>query len=136
MKPIRLSDITKADYERIVRRSKGRDSDILPSVQDTMSQIRTYGDAAIYKKYRTRYGESAYGSIRVSQNEIADAYRSVKPELIAALRQMQKNITAVQGAQLTRVKDTEVRPEKGIRVWREWRAIEKVGLYVPGGKAI
>ncbi|MCR4263356.1 MAG: histidinol dehydrogenase, partial [Candidatus Roizmanbacteria bacterium] len=55
---------------------------------------------------------------------------------ISALRQMIKNITAVHRAQLRQKKDTLVASEKGISVWREWRPTEKVGLYIPGGKAI
>ena len=49
---------------------------------------------------------------------------------------MIKNITLVHKAQLTRNKDTVVKTENGIKVWREWRPIEKVGLYIPGGKAV
>jgi len=49
---------------------------------------------------------------------------------------MIKNITAVQKAQLPKKTDTIVNSERGISVWREWRPIEKVGLYIPGGKAI
>lgn len=49
---------------------------------------------------------------------------------------MIKNITAVHLAQLPEKKERQVNSEKGISVWREWRPIEKVGLYIPGGKAI
>jgi histidinol dehydrogenase len=49
---------------------------------------------------------------------------------------MIKHITAVHQAQLPTKKDTVVYSEKGISVWREWRPIEKVGVYIPGGKAM
>ena len=64
------------------------------------------------------------------------AFFHVYKKTATALKQMIKNITFVQKAQLTKKIDTVVESEKGIKVWREWRPIEKVGLYIPGGKAI
>ncbi len=135
MKPINLSELTAADYQRIVNRSAGRDTKIMPSVLSAMESVRKNGDDAVWEKYTKRYG-SAYASIRVNRREIQQAYRKVTPQLIRSLRQMIQNITAVQRAQLPRKKDTVVITERGITVWREWRAINTVGLYIPGGKAI
>lgn len=136
MKIIKLKDLSKKDYARIVQRSFGKNKDILPVVRKIMAEVKGKGDQAILRKYQKRYGADNYRSIRVSQNEIKDAYRKVNKELIFALKQMIKNITAVHKVQLPEKKDTVINPERGIKVWREWRAIEKVGLYIPGGKAI
>jgi len=101
-----------------------------------MESVKTSGDAVLRNKYVKRYGAAAYSSVAVTPGDIKNAYTRVTPDFIRALRQMIKNITAVQKAQLPRLKDTVVRTEKGITVWREWRPIEKVGLYIPGGKAV
>lgn len=135
MKTINLTNLTKIDYARIVNRSRGMDKTILPKVKRTIAKVRKFGDRFLYEKYTERFGNS-YGSIAVSEQEIQNAYADVSVDVIEALRQMIKNITAVQIAQLPKTKDTCVRTEPGISVWREWRAIEKVGLYIPGGKAI
>ena len=134
MKTINLTDLTNTEFARIVNRSRGMDKAILPKVKRTIANVRTYGDRFLYEKYTKRFGDS-YGSISVSQQEIQNAYADISDDVIEALRQMIKNITAVQKAQLPKIKDTVVRTEPGISVWREWRAIEKVGLYIPGGKA-
>lgn len=136
MKIRRLTTIKKAEYMKILSRSRGMDQSILPAVKNTMEKVKRYGDIALYDKYTKRYGKKAYASITVTTREIYDAYKNVTPATIAALRQMIKNITAAQSAQLTKRKDTVVQTEAGITVWREWRAIEKVGLYIPGGKAV
>ncbi len=136
MKTINLSDLNKTDYLRVVNRSRGMDKNILPQVRQTMENVRKGGDRALYDKYTKRYGAETYGSIAVTKLEIKSAYKVVSSDVIVALRQMIKNITTVQKAQLPKTKDTVVRTEPGISVWREWRAIEKVGLYIPGGKAI
>ncbi len=136
MKTIRLKDLNNTDYQRIVRRSAGMDVRIRPQVKKIMESVKTSGDAVLRNKYVKRYGAAAYSSVAVTPGDIKNAYTRVTPDFIRALRQMIKNITAVQKAQLPRLKDTVVRTEKGITVWREWRPIEKVGLYIPGGKAV
>ncbi len=136
MKVIKLKDLSKIDYQRIVKRSAGMNPEIMPKVRETMEAVRRYGDKVLIADYKRRFGEKNYESLLVSKKEIEQAYTEVSKEFITGIKQMIKNITAVHLAQLPRKKDTIVNSEKGISVWREWRAIEKVGLYIPGGKAI
>jgi len=136
MKIQRLKDLSQKDYQRIINRAAGMYQSIMPAVRIIMEDIKANGDKEIYQKYQERYGKNRYTSILVTREEIRKAYKNVIKEVIAGLRQMRKNITAVHKAQLPRKKDIVVTPEKGINVWRVWRAIEKVGLYIPGGKAV
>lgn len=127
MKVIKLSQLPATDYQRIIRRCAGGYRQILPKVKQIMNSVRTNGDRALQKNS---------ASIRVSRSEIEQAYRQVDKQFLKALKQMIKNITLVHQAQLPTKKNATVYPETGISVWREWRPIEKVGLYIPGGKAI
>lgn len=136
MKVIKLKELLKKEYQRIVNRSAGTNESIIPLVKKIMERVQKLGDKVIVNKYQQRYGKENYQSIQVTRDEIKKAYLEVDKKTVKALKQMVKNITLVQKAQLTKIKDTIVEPEKGIKVWREWRAIEKVGLYIPGGKAI
>ncbi len=136
MKIINLKELSKKDYQRIVNRSAGTNQSIMPAVKKIMEKVRKQGDQVILKKYQQRYGKENYKSIQVIQDEIKKAYSEVDKKTIKALKQMIKNIILVQKAQLIKTKDTVIEPEKGIKVWREWRSIEKIGLYIPGGKAI
>ncbi|EKE15291.1 MAG: hypothetical protein ACD_12C00086G0002 [uncultured bacterium] len=136
MKVIKLKDLSKKDYLKIVNRSFGLNRSIMSEVKKKMNQVKKNGDNIILKKYQQRFGKEKYLSSLVTQVEIKKAYSEVSLDTIKALRQMIKNITLVQKAQLTKRKDVAVESEKGIKVWREWRPIEKVGLYIPGGKAI
>lgn len=135
MKRITLTTADPKQLTALLSRSLGDNATIMPAVQKIFRSVKTEQDDAILKKYRARYGDS-YRSIRVSKQEIQNAYTKVDPALLPALRQMMNNIMAVQSAQLPRRLDTRVEPEPGIFVWRAWRAIEKIGLYIPGGKAI
>lgn len=136
MKVIKLKDLSVGDYQRIMARSAGNDAAILPKVRATMESVRKNGDAALYADAAKRFVGQDFTTIKVSPEEIKQAYQEVSKDFIASIRQMIKNITAVHKAQLSKTKDTVVCPEEGISVWREWRAIEKVGLYIPGGKAV
>lgn len=136
MNIVKLKDLTKKDYQRIVNRSAGTYQNINAQVRQIMSAVESEGDKALYKKYQERYGQDTYQEIKVTKKELKNAYNDVDAAFIKGLKQMIKNITAVHKAQLPKRIDKVVRPESGIKVWREWRAIEKVGLYIPGGKAV
>lgn len=136
MKVILLKDLSPKDYQRIIRRSAGMNSEIMPSVKKIMEDVRNNGDKVLIEGYKKRFGQENYTSLLVSKSEIEQAYREVSKEFIMGIKQMIKNITLVHQSQLPKKKDTKVNTEKGISVWREWRPIERIGLYIPGGKAI
>ncbi|OGG03593.1 histidinol dehydrogenase [Candidatus Gottesmanbacteria bacterium RBG_16_37_8] len=136
MKVIKLKNLSKSDYQRIIQRSFGTNKEIIPKVKKIIDEVKLNGDKPIFNKYQNRFGVKNYQQVKVTKEEIKKAYQEVDDSLIIALKQMIKNITAVHQAQLPKKIDTIVYPKKGISVWRVWRPIEKVGLYVPGGKAI
>jgi histidinol dehydrogenase len=136
MRIVKLKNLSKQDYMRIIRRATRADKDIDSGVREAIERVRTEGDQIILKKYQQRYGKKNYKSIMISKEEIKAAYKNVDKKFTCALNQMIKNITIVHKTQLTKRKDEVVSPEDGVYVWREWRAIEKVGLYIPGGKAV
>ncbi len=135
MKTIYLKDLSNKNYQKIINRSAGNYQNVIPVVKNIMNDVKQNGDEALIKYFRKFNGNSNY-SIKVTKEELDKAYNQVDIQVIFALRQMIKNITEVCKAQVKTKKDQIVETEKGIKVWREWRAIEKVGLYIPGGKAI
>jgi histidinol dehydrogenase len=136
MKVTKLKDLSQKDYQRIVKRSAGTNPEIMPKVRATMEAVRKNGDKVLIDDFKRRFGEENFISLLVSKTEVEQAYKEVSKEFLSGIRQMIKNITVVHQAQLPKKKDKVVFSEEGISVWREWRPIEKVGLYIPGGKAI
>lgn len=135
MKVIKLKELNKKDYKRIVNRSFGQNPEIIPYVCKRMEGVKSYGDKILISNFKKRFGMKNYKSLLLSKEDIDQAYKNVNDEFISAINQMIKNITAVSEVQLKNKKEKVVNSEKGISVWREWRPIEKVGIYVPGGKA-
>ncbi len=136
MKIVQLNKLSRKDYQRIMQRSFGTNEEIMPQVIKIIENVKRDGNQIMLEKYQARFGKENYRSIQTTEEEITNAYKEVNQAFISAIKQMIKNITAVQKAQLPKKVDTVVKPEKGISVWRVWRPIEKVGLYIPGGKAV
>lgn len=136
MKIINLKDLSKKDNQRIINRVAGNYQNILPKVKEIMDDVKKNGDKALIKYYKKFNGGKTNYSIQVSKEEIQKSYKQVDNQFIKSLNQMIKNITLVSKSQIKNKIDKAVKTEKGISVWREWRAIEKVGIYIPGGKAI
>lgn len=136
MKIAKLKELSKKDYLRIFNRAAGNYQNIIPVVEKIMNDVKKNGDKALTSYYQKFSGNKTAYSIQVTEAELNDAYRKADKQFIKSLRQMIKNITAVQKAQLKCKKENAVNSEKGISVWRQWRPIEKVGIYIPGGKAV
>lgn len=135
MRVIKLKNISKSDLENILRRSFGERNDIASLVQKTLNDIKTRGDKAIIEKYNDRFKKQNY-TLLVNKKDVAKAYERVDKSFVKAVEQAVKNITAVCKNQKKRLRENSLETQKGIFVWAEFRAIEKVGLYIPGGKAI
>ncbi len=71
--------------------------------------------------------------MQVSDAELAEAVNEVSDELKEAMGLAYRNIERFHAAQ--RVKRVAVTNGEGVDCWQEYRAIERVGLYIPGGSA-
>ncbi|HEU5369168.1 MAG TPA: histidinol dehydrogenase [Ktedonobacterales bacterium] len=132
MQPIRLQDLPPADYERLLRRSQQDMQAIVSGVRAIIDDVRSRGDAAL-REYTLRFDHAQLDRLEVTPEEIAQARAALAPELLAALEHAARTISAFHKRQLQPEAPVETAP--GVCVWRVWRPIERVGLYIPGGKA-
>lgn len=135
MKIIKLKNLSKTDYQKLLKRSYENNESILPVVEKIMVDVKKNGDQALLEIGKNFYGPN-YNSILVTPQEIKKAYKDVNQNFIIAIKQMIKNISLFNNSQLPSKTWPIIYPEKGIKLWREWRPIEKIGLYIPGGKAV
>jgi len=101
-------------------------------VRPIIENVRTTGDRAV-RFYNKKFGGGA-GVFKVNREEIVVAYKSTDKFLLRSLRLAKRNIEIFHKQNLCGQREV-VQTARGVRVWREFRPIEKVGLYVPGGKA-
>jgi histidinol dehydrogenase len=130
-----LEDLSAARRAALLDRGRARLRDLREPVARILADVRARGDAAVLE-YAVRY-DVAPASLRVPVEEIAAALAAADPAYLAALGQASANIEAFHRAQLGALLAEEpVETAPGVRLWRVWRPIERVGVYVPGGGAI
>ena len=98
-----------------------------------MEDVRLRGDQAV-REISARFG-SPVTELKVTEQEFQDAYKQVNPDFIQAFKVARNNILKVCGAQKKSLLEKSKVSSSGISVWREWRPLESVGIYVPGGRA-
>ncbi len=131
-----LSEFTQsARYETVMQRSRSKNSSVIPAVQTIMGTVQAEGDAAL-RNYTQQFDNVSVMNLRVSADAIQQAYSQVDPALVEALQQAAANIRAVHAAQIPAGSEQAVEPIPGVQVWRKWQPIERVGVYIPGGKAV
>jgi histidinol dehydrogenase len=97
-----------------------------------LNDVKTNGDTAV-KKYASMFDGVELNELKVSPAEIEAAAAQVDDALKAAIDIAKNNITGFHTAQKEAVQKIETMP--GVVCWRKSVAIQKVGLYIPGGTA-
>ncbi|MDD1778594.1 MAG: histidinol dehydrogenase, partial [Candidatus Helarchaeota archaeon] len=104
-------------------------------VQSILDDVRQNGDTAVIRYEKTfDQVNLSKAKIRVTPTEIKKAYEQVSAEIVEAIRQVSKNIATFHGAQKRDLWFVET--VKGVSVGQIMRPLERVGVYVPGGKAL
>src|SRR5688572_1009358 len=120
------------DWQEIVKRPVFENSSLEKSVGKILGKVKSKGDKAI-RKYTKEFDGVKLKNLAVSRKEIEAAGKLLPQELKEAIQHAKSNIEKFHSAQLEEIKVVETMP--GINCWRKSVAIEKVGIYIPGGSA-
>ena len=123
-----LKDQWKGILKRPAFDSKSLEDIVAPILLD----VKVNGDTAI-KKYAAQFDGVELIELKVSEQEIEEASSLVDDTLKTAIAVAKNNITKFHEAQKEIV--TEIETTTGVVCWRKSIAIQKVGLYIPGGTA-
>jgi len=121
-----------SQWDAILQRPALDTIDLDATVSDILLDVRRRGDAAVVE-YTQRFDGVELASLRVSEAEIDAAGRALDEPLKKAIRTAQANIERFHRAQYQSPDVIETMP--GVKCWRKSVAIERVGLYIPGGTA-
>lgn len=122
----------KKSWSSLLQRPLIDYSTIDPIVKHIMDDVRKKGDKALYK-YSMQFDKVQLKMLMVPQKDIYSAASLISPKLSKAIDIAAKNIFAFHSAQYQRLLKLNTMP--GVCCWQKAVAIEKVGLYVPGGTA-
>lgn len=130
MEIVRYPDKTR--WDEILKRPHFDNSSLVSTVSAVLDDVRKRGDAAV-KEYEAKFDHVELADLMVSEAEMNEAEKDVEPELKRAIITAATNIRAFHKAQDQSLPSVETMP--GVHCWQRAVAIDKVGLYVPGGTA-
>ena len=122
----------KKVWTDIIQRPVADNAALDKTVRKILGKVKEKGDKAVIK-YTQEFDGIKLKNLIASEKEIAAAEALLDDELKQAIQQAKKNIETFHTAQKEDVNKIETMP--GIICWRQSAAIEKVGLYIPGGSA-
>lgn len=102
------------------------------AVSSIINDVKLNGDKALIK-YASLFDGVELESLAVNENELAQANKLVSQDLKDAVQLAYYNIYKFHTAQ--QLQEKVVETTIGVKCWRKSVAIEKVGLYIPGGSA-
>ncbi len=122
----------RSEWTKILARPTFDTSSLNNTVSAVLNDIKNRGNEAVLE-YEEKFDKVKLSTLAVSQEEIDEAEMLVSEELKAAILQAKKNIETFHRSQIFETKKIET--TLGVTCWQKAVAIEKVGLYVPGGTA-
>lgn len=122
----------RSEWTQILARPAFDTSSLNDIVSTVLDDIKNRRDKAVLE-YEEKFDKVKLSSLAVTQEEIDEAETLVSKELKAAILQAKKNIEIFHRSQIFKTKKVETTP--GVTCWQKAVAIEKVGLYIPGGTA-
>lgn len=123
---------TKEIWKDILKRPSIDNTSLEATVQTVLSDIKANGQSAV-NKYTLQFDKVNLENILASDDEFVLAEKLISVELKQAIQLAKKNIETFHSAQKENTQVIETMP--GVKCWRKSIAIQKVGLYIPGGTA-
>ena len=120
------------EWNKLIKRPALDVSSLFGTVQKVLDEVRTQGDEAV-KKYGEQFDKVKISDLLVSETEINEAETLVDSELKEAILIAKNNIEKFHEAQ--KFNGNRIETTTGVTCWQKAVAIEKVGLYIPGGSA-
>ena len=128
-------ETTKDILENLLKRSPNQYGSYETAVREILAKIQEEGDGALFA-YTKKFdrAEITEQNVRVTDEEIREAYETVDPALVDVIRKSLVNIRSYHEKQKQNSWFTS--SEDGTMLGQKVTPLEKVGVYVPGGKAV
>ncbi|WP_288358363.1 histidinol dehydrogenase [uncultured Bacteroides sp.] len=129
---ILISNPDKSQWQEILKRPVMNTENLFDTVRSVIDRVKAEGDRAVLD-YEEKFDKVVLASLAVLEEEQQEAENLVSEDLKAAIRLAKQNIETFHAAQ--RFEGKKVQTQPGVTCWQKAVAIEKVGLYIPGGTA-
>ncbi len=122
----------KNSWNELIKRPVFKREEISEIVQNIFDEVKKNGDQALFD-FNKKFDSVDIENLSPSIDEVQNSENLISEDLKEAIQTAKENITKFHQSQKTEIQKIET--IKGIICWRENRAIEKVGIYIPGGTA-
>jgi len=122
----------KEKWAELCNRPQIQNDFLQSTVQNILSRVKKSGDDAL-RELTAQFDKVVVNDLVVSPSEINEALKLVPNDLKKAITAACQNIEKFHAAQKRDLQKIETSP--GVLCWRKATAIERVGIYIPGGSA-
>ena len=122
----------REQWAEIVERPRLDLTKLNATVSSVLADVRQRGDAAV-KEYEEKFDKAILTSLAVTEQEMDKAEQAISNDLKDAIILAHHNIKVFHISQ--RFIGQKIKTQEGVTCWQKSVAIEKVGLYIPGGTA-
>ena len=122
----------KETWSELIKRPSLQKEKLTELIAEIFNEVENNGDEALID-FCKKYDGAEFSKLYVTEEEVEIAVQLVNSELKQAIQEAKENITKFHASQIAKTEKIET--TKGVVCWRENRAIEKVGIYIPGGTA-
>jgi histidinol dehydrogenase len=129
MKIIQVTNVEKFAAQALPKQPQKNKS----IVESILKNVQKNGDSAI-KKYEKKFSGAQITSLRLSQNEIKDAFSGVSKNKIDAIRLSKSRLEKTESAVKSVLKNKTINAD-GIKISKKFVPIQSAGCYIPGGLA-
>ena len=129
MKIIQVTNVEKF-VAQVLPKQPQKNKSIVESI---LKNVQKNGDSAL-KKYEKKFSGAKIISLRLSQNEIKDAFSKVSQNKIDAIRFSKSRLEKTESALKSILKNKTISTD-GIKISKKFTPIQSVGCYIPGGLA-
>lgn len=123
---------SRSEWKSILSRPTLNTATLRDTVLQVLSDIREKGDKAVIE-YEEKFDKVKLASLEVTEEEFAEAEKATDSTLKEAIGKALENIRTFHASQ--KFEGQKVTTTTGVTCWQKAVAIEKVGLYIPGGTA-
>ncbi|WP_439479202.1 histidinol dehydrogenase [Chryseobacterium aquaticum] len=122
----------KNSWNELIKRPALKREEISEIVQNIFEKVKKNGDQALFD-FNKKFDAVDIENLSPSIDEVQNSENLISEDLKNAIQTAKENITIFHQSQKAEIQKIET--TKGVICWRENRAIEKVGIYIPGGTA-
>ncbi|MET1057090.1 MAG: histidinol dehydrogenase [Pedobacter sp.] len=133
MKIYSYTDLSAQNIEDLCLRQLSDDNTIADRVKSIISRVKEEGDNALFS-FAQDFDQIELKQLYIEKSEIEAIAATIPGDAKKAIDTAYANIRKFHAAQL--LKEAVIETMPGVSCWREARAIERVGLYIPGGTAV